>query len=213
MFESWDDEKLKKYNITVDDYDHIDVAERPSILINNYHTHRQPYFTMICLWDERVNFLLSSRYDPLKVETGKAVMQNDDDEDDTSSLGLSSAYSSAKRRSPNKSRGKGKKEDDGGIKETITEIINIIKSSSLNVSPTPSIENTKKTGLALMDLNSLYDKYVGHLKLLKKNDMLTDKRKADILGNIEEVYGMILETHGKNISIDNCSGNSNSKVS
>lgn len=40
MFESYDDEKIKKYNLTEETYDHIDVGARPSILVNNYHTHR-----------------------------------------------------------------------------------------------------------------------------------------------------------------------------
>ena len=68
------------------------MTERPSILIDNYHTHRQPYLTMIFLWDERVSFLLSSRYDPLKASTGEAGMGNgDDDADDTSMSGLSNS--------------------------------------------------------------------------------------------------------------------------
>jgi len=112
MFESWDDAKLKKYNINVEEYDHTDMAERPSILINNYHTHQQPYLTMIFLWDERVNFLLSSRYDPLKAGTGKAGMEIDeDDEDNVSTSEFSSSYYSARRRSPKKAmqmKGKGK---------------------------------------------------------------------------------------------------------
>lgn len=37
MFESWDDKKLNKYNVTKDTYDHTDVQSRPSILVNNYH--------------------------------------------------------------------------------------------------------------------------------------------------------------------------------
>ena len=108
---------------------------------------------MIFLWDDRVSFLLSSRYDPLKAGTGEAGMQNDDDEDGTSLSDLLSSYSSVKWQSPKKSGGKGKKEDDGGIKETMTEIVNLITSSSSNFSPTPSIANTKTTGLELMDLN------------------------------------------------------------
>ena len=92
MFESWDDEKMKKYNITEDSYDHTDVGSRPSILINNYHTHRQPYLTMIFLWDEQVSFLLSSRYEALNAGTGEAGMpkvgndQVDSDMDEDGSM-------------------------------------------------------------------------------------------------------------------------------
>ena len=192
------------------------MAERPSILINNYHTHRQQCLTMIFLWDERVSFLLSSRYDPLKAGRGEAGMgNNNDDEDDTSLSGLSSSYSSVKRRSPKKhgKKGKGVASYDGGIKETMSEIVNLIQKSSSNVSPSSSSDNRKTTGLTLVDLNSLYDKHVGHLRFLKENDMLTETRKVEIVRNIEEVYAMISETHGKKRNIDNCSGNSNSTVS
>ena len=90
MFQSWDDAKLDKYNVSDELYDHTDVAARPNIFVNNYHSHRQPYLTMIFLWDEAVNFLLSSRYDPMKAGTGEAGMprggENDSDsiQDDTS---------------------------------------------------------------------------------------------------------------------------------
>ena len=43
--------------------------------------------------------------------------------------------------------------------------------------------------------------------------MLTDDRKIEIVRNIEEVYTMIAETHGKKRTIDNCNANSNSTVS
>ena len=91
--------------------------------------------------------------------------------------------------------------------------MDLIKSSSSNVSLSPLVENNKTTGLTLVDLNSLYDKHVGHLKFLKYNNMLTETRKVEILRNIEEVYAMISETHGKKRTIDNCSGNTNNTVS
>ena len=81
MFEAWDDEKLEKYNVTEDTYDHIDIRSRPSILINNYHTHRQPFFTTIFLWDEQVSFLLSSKYEALNAGTGDAGMPKVGDEE------------------------------------------------------------------------------------------------------------------------------------
>jgi len=79
----------------------------------------------------------------------------------------------------------------------MSEIVNLVKSSSLNVSLSPLVGNTKTIGLTLVDLNSLYDKHVGHLKFLKDNDMLTETRKVEILRNIEEVYAMISENHEK----------------
>ena len=78
FFENWDDAKFDKYSINPDEYDHTNIVERPSILIDNYHNHRSPYLTMIYLWDEKVDFLLSSRYDPLTAGTGEAGMRRED---------------------------------------------------------------------------------------------------------------------------------------
>ena len=36
MFKDWDQEKLNKYDIDPQVYDHTNVSERPSILIDNY---------------------------------------------------------------------------------------------------------------------------------------------------------------------------------
>ena len=48
-FENWNAEKFDKYNIDPDDYDHTNMAERPSILINNYRNIKNSYLTMIYL--------------------------------------------------------------------------------------------------------------------------------------------------------------------
>ena len=139
--------------------------------------------------------MLLSRYDPLKAGRGKAgIGNNNDDKDDTSMSGLSSSYSRVNWRSLKKqSCGKISKVavNDDAIKETLSNIVNLVTKSSSNVSPISSLDNTKTTGLTLVDLNSLYDKYVGHLTFLKDNEMLTETQKVDILANIEEVYAMI----------------------
>ena len=49
LFEHWDIAKLDKYNIDLDDYDHTDIAEKPIILIDNYHNRKNPYLAMIYL--------------------------------------------------------------------------------------------------------------------------------------------------------------------
>ena len=101
LFENWDAVKLEKYDIDPDEYDHTNMASRPSILINNYHTHKTPYLTMIFLWDEKVDFLLSSKYDPLDTGTGEAgIVQDEDTSFNGSISGHTSSSSSIRRRSP-----------------------------------------------------------------------------------------------------------------
>ena len=101
LFENWDAVKLEKYDIDPDEYDHTNMASRPSILIDNYHTHKTPYLTMIFLWDEKVDFLLSSKYDPLDAGTGEAGLLQDEDGSFNGSIsGHTSGSSSIQRRSP-----------------------------------------------------------------------------------------------------------------
>ena len=78
FFENSDYTKLDKYSIDLDEYDHTNMVERPSILIDNYHTHTNSYLKMIYLWDKKVDFLLPSKYNLLMTGTGKAEMPEND---------------------------------------------------------------------------------------------------------------------------------------
>ena len=40
MFEDWGDEKLNKYDVDIEAYDHTNMKERPSILIYSYSKKR-----------------------------------------------------------------------------------------------------------------------------------------------------------------------------
>ena len=70
---------MELYGVDLDTYDHHDILNRPSILINNYHKHMYPYLTLIHLWDETKSFLLSSRYDPLNSGKGEVGLPRDDE--------------------------------------------------------------------------------------------------------------------------------------
>ena len=59
LFEDWSKEKLNKYDIDVQTYDHTNVHNRPSILIDSY-TKRRKYLSIFYLWDELTDYLLSS---------------------------------------------------------------------------------------------------------------------------------------------------------
>ena len=82
LFENWDAVKLKKYDVDPDEYDHTNMASRPSILIDNYHTHKTP------------------KYDPLDAGTGEAGLLQDEDGSINGSIsGHTSGSSSIQRRS------------------------------------------------------------------------------------------------------------------
>ena len=72
-FQSWSTEKLNKYDIDLSDYDHTLVASRPAIMFENYindSANKKPYLTIIHMWDDVHQNLLSSKFDPFNVEGG-----------------------------------------------------------------------------------------------------------------------------------------------
>ena len=78
MLESWNNEKLTKYDVDVETYDHTNIENRPSILLDLYCTQRTPYLTVIYLMDKATDYLLSSRHDPLRCGRGEPGMDESD---------------------------------------------------------------------------------------------------------------------------------------
>ena len=217
FFENWDEAKLTRYNIDPEDYDHTNMSDRPSILIDNYHTNKIPYLTMIYLWDEKVNFLLSSRYDPLNTGNGEAGIPRDDDDDNDGVIVASP--SRARKRSPSKNNTKKgmNNNNDATISEGMLALVSLMKANTKEGKKMPAVTGSK---LSLQDLNNLYDKHVSHLAFLKDNGLLTEKKKKSIVRNIEEVYESITNWHGvskrsrqSDSDSDEILNNSNSKVS
>lgn len=101
--ESWSSEKLDKYNIDMDQYDHTIVSNRSVIIFDNYHndSNRKLYLMIIRLWDDISHNLLSSRYDPFQIKGGEIGVE--DSSCDNSSISsvskdVSSSTSSLKKR-------------------------------------------------------------------------------------------------------------------
>ena len=74
-FELWGNEKCNKYDIDPSLYGHTDISSRPAILMDGYAT-RKPYLTCIFMWDEKKNFILSSKYQPLDIGSGDWFQQS-----------------------------------------------------------------------------------------------------------------------------------------
>ena len=75
LFEGWSDEKLQRHDIDPDTYDHTNIASRPAVLMEGYCPQKIPFLTVIFLWDKNVDFLLSSRHDPLNIGQGDGKQQ------------------------------------------------------------------------------------------------------------------------------------------
>lgn len=85
MLEYWNDEKLEKYDLDIDTYDHMNVENFPSILLDLYCNQRTPYLTVIYLIYKAGDYLLASRHDPLKCGRGESGM-DDSMSDETNNL-------------------------------------------------------------------------------------------------------------------------------
>ena len=105
-FETWDTTKFEKYNIDPNSYDHTDIASRPAILLNIYVKQREPYMTIIHIWDKRSNMLLSSKYDPLKIGDGEPGMTSVASATNTSSSMTNSTVTSTSSTSQIKKKRK-----------------------------------------------------------------------------------------------------------
>ena len=84
MFQNWSDEKKDRYDIIVEKYDHSNVKERPSILIDNYS--KKKYLAIIFLWDEEKDYILGSKYNPVSIGIGEAGIINMEDETTVSQM-------------------------------------------------------------------------------------------------------------------------------
>ena len=76
MFEGWSANKLSKYDIDLDTYDHSEIANRPAILVQCYSNHKSPFLTVIHLWDKFADYVLSSRHNPINISLGEPGMDN-----------------------------------------------------------------------------------------------------------------------------------------
>ena len=52
-FENWSDEKLSRYDVDIETYDHTDVASSPVILIDMYVSTKVPFSIVIHMWDKK----------------------------------------------------------------------------------------------------------------------------------------------------------------
>ena len=61
-----------KYVIDSETNDSTDLTSRPPILMNLYSNNIQPYITVIHMWDDLCDELLSSKHNALKISCGES---------------------------------------------------------------------------------------------------------------------------------------------
>ena len=219
-FESWDGDKLDKYKLNLEDYDHSSVKDRPAILIDAYHQDhtKKPYITIIHLWNALSHNLLSSKHDPFEGNCGKIGFGSSDDSSLTSrsKSSPSSSSKSSRMSTARRLKRKGRKGKNVIVDADTTDDIQTVVQDCMTVlkqnNPQPSVAKKKKSqnldDLTLNELYELMEQHKKYLTFLKDNDMCTETEKKDVVQRVKDIYCII---NNRNIDSDN--SNINKSVS
>lgn len=177
--ESWDEEQLMRHDVDLETYDHTNLSNRPSILLDCYCSQRTPYLTVIFLWDEACDFLLASRHDPLKCGRGEPGMND-------------SVISTV--TSPSKSPQKGKLKTTG-LDDMMKSVIDYCKLGGDGDSKMNTVEVDDKDvleeDLPRSEILELINQHKLHLAFLKENDMCSEEDKMEIVSTVKRLFGII----------------------
>jgi len=203
FFEGWSDEKLEKYNIDPDIYDHTNISTCPAVMMEGYCPQKVPFLTVIFMWDKKVDFLLSSRHDPITIGLGEPGMSTAsiDNVDNVSTITSDTCTGSPRRRGPNKKK-KGTTTVEG-VDTMISNLMDYLKKSNSEneenrKQPTRDVDELLLENCPLTELFALIEQHQNHLKLLKDNDMLTDDKKIGIITEIEDIFEMVNSRTNRN---------------
>ena len=177
--ESWDGEKLNRYNIDIDTYDHTNMGNMPSILRYHYCNQRTPYLTVIFLMDKASDYFLASRHDTLKCGRGEPGM-------DDSVVSMVTT--------PSKSPQKGNATTTG-LKDMMKSVVDYcIKGGNGGTQKSYDMFDDKDVideDFPRSDLFELINQHKLHLAFLKENDMCSDEDKSQIVNEVKRLFGII----------------------
>ena len=168
------------------------------------------------MWDKKVDFLLSSRHDPITIGLGEPGMSTAsiDNVDNVSTITSDTNSGSPRKRGRNKKQ-KGASTVDG-VDTMISNVLDYLKKSNSENEenkkrPARDVDELLLENRPLTELFALIEQQQKHLKLLKENDMLTDDKKISIMTEIEDIFEMVNSRSNRNKkrSADDSSLNSN----
>ena len=196
MFQNWSDEKKDRYDVIVEEYDHSNVKERPSILIDNYS--KKKYLTIIFLWDEEKDYILGSKYNPVSIGIGEAGIINMEEETTVSQM--------TSRSPPPKVKGTmSSAEEATALVASVFSLVNVKQESSK--------EDMAIEEQSLAELMKLHEMYLSNFNFKKDNGMMTEDVKVKMMNKMDRILEIIEErSAGKKRSIDEVDNISN-KVS
>ena len=179
-FETWNTSKYEKYGIDPDNYDHTDISSRPAILLNLYSGNRQPFLTVIHLWDKLCDGLLASKHNPLKIGRGEPGVTSQSSISTISSVNTSTSTRQINLEDSQKSFSSAVK--------SFMDMCNTQNGSSKEK------RNKEAQDYQNMDIDELYklvEYQKNHLLFLKEMNMLTESEKTDSCNKIQKLNAVI----------------------
>ena len=181
----------------MEQYNHSNVRERPHILINNYNKKR--YLTIIFLWDEEKDYIIGSKYDPLKIGIGEAGLIDTEDGTEVSQI-------TAQSNSLDKVNIKLSPAEEASA--LVASMFSLVNEKNDTVKEDQAIERQ-----SLPELMKLHEIYLANFNFKKDNGMLIEEGKISIMNKIERIFDTIEErSNSKKRGID-AVGNSKENIS
>ena len=164
------------------------MSQRPLVLFDMYTKVKEPFLTVIQLWDNMSDNILCAKYDPLNIREGEAGME-------CSTLGSVDSSTIATTSSPSRKR-KLTNDPPVGIQDVMKSMTDLCQSYKSTVTKVEKDNNTNKTemGVDSMSLKDLYeaiDQYKKHIVFLKEMDVCSEEEKCDIAGKIKQLFAEI----------------------
>ena len=215
MFEDWSQEKLNKFDVDPQIYDHSVIEDRPPIMIDGYSKQKK-YLTMMFLWDNKKDLLLASKYDPVKIGMGEAGIERDNEcsiaasSDNTSSSRLSSLTSPG--RTSNKKT----------VEEEAVTMVKTVLGLVMDKESTTVLDKDRDLALenqSLGELIKLVDMYTKTMEMRRSSGRLSDNQESKINSQIDYIMQIIEDRQDNrkrahvDISEQDVDSNNNSNVS
>ena len=164
------------------------MSQRPLVLFDMYTKAKEPFLTVIRLWDNMSDNIMCAKYDPLNIGEGEAGMECSTlGSVDSSTISTTSSLS-RKRKLTN--------DPPVGIQDLTKSMTDLYYTYTSTVTKVKKVKNTNKkemgvVSMSLKDLHEAIDQYKTHIVFLKEMDICSEEEKCDTVGKIKELFAEI----------------------
>ena len=192
-FETWDTSKYEKYGINPDTYNHSDIASRPAVLMNLYSGNRQPFLTVIHIWDKMCDGLLASKHNPLTIGRGEPGITS------------SASISTLSNTSTSSSRQTHLEDSAKTFNSAMTSFMDMCNPKKTSSKDNQASQVKDYHSMTIDELYKLVEYQKNHLIFLKDKGMLSNEEKGERVNKIRTINDVI----GTKVGLGNNNTNNN----